>query len=132
MAAIMGMATYPGVQGVIGASYTCSHGITPGVCILEIQEQDLSNIPGYGTLSITDGARTISLPRCRIATANYSQSSRGRTIILTIQDRRWMFAFGYITSQWNQVDYFPNPDWDADDLTDRPSAYFLVRLRVAN
>jgi len=22
--------------------------------------------------------------------------------------------------------------WDADDLTDRPSAYFLVRLRVAN
>jgi hypothetical protein len=76
-----------------------------------VPEQDLSNCPGYGTLTITDNNRTISLPRCRVSAVNFEQSGQGRTIILSIQDRRWQFSYSYVTGAWNQIDSFPNPDF---------------------
>lgn len=110
MATIMGVAAWPGAVGFISCQYTCSHGITPGIACLEIPEQNVNNLKSYGTLVITDGNRKINLPRCRIVSINYQQStSGGRSIVLSIADRRWMWQYGFIIGNWNQVDQYPDP-----------------------
>lgn len=106
-----GIALWPGVNGFISCSYTQSHGISPGIAALTIPEQDVSRIASYGMLVITDGVGTIKLPRCKIIDVQFSGGGGSpRTITLLIADRRWMWKFGGISGNWNQIDPYPDPD----------------------
>ncbi len=47
----------------------------------------------------------------RVADIRFNSSpTQGRTIILHIADRRWMWAHGEISGNWNQVDPYPDLD----------------------
>lgn len=105
-----GTAYWPGAAGVVGCTYTVSHGVSPGVATLEVQEQDVRNIRSYGDLVITDGVGAVTLRRCRVADVSYNSSNGGRTLLLHIHDRRWMWRHGYTTGNWNVPDPFPDPD----------------------
>ncbi len=61
-----GRALWNGVSGMISASYSCSHGISPGIATLTFPDQDVRKIQPAGTLTITDGVGTVSLPRCKV------------------------------------------------------------------
>lgn len=106
----LGTAHWPGVEGVISCQYTASHGITPGVATLEIREQDVRTIKGVGNLTITDGVNEVILQRCRVDSVDYNSSDGGRTMVLHILDRRWMWRYGNVRGNWNQLDPYPDPD----------------------
>ncbi len=107
----MGQAFWPGVKGFISCTYTCSHDAGAGIATLEIPEQDVREIQSFGTLVVTDGANTVRLNRCRVADIGFGSSpTGGRTIVLSIADRRWMWRYGSVSGNWNQIDPYPDPD----------------------
>lgn len=112
-----GQAFWPGVNGFISCTYSCSQGITPGVASLEIPEQDTSRIAKYGDLVITDGFGTVTLKNCQVQSVDYPRSPR--RIVLHIADRRWAWRFGFITGEWNVIDPYP-------DLSLIPPGEFVV------
>lgn len=124
---------WPGVRGFISCSYTVSHGITPGIAALTIPEQDVSQIAAYGTLVITDGIGTIPLPRCKVVDVKFSGGGGSpRTITLLIADRRWMWKFGGVSGNWNQIDPYPDPDsFPPDEFVASGGPYMPGTYRTA-
>ena len=108
---IHGIATWPGIEGFVSCSYTCSLGITPGVASLVVPLQ-AEPIPPEGTLTITDGTfGKIVLKDCRIARAESVDLPGGaKGLALQILDRRWRWKYGAISGWYNQVDPDPDPD----------------------
>jgi hypothetical protein len=99
-------ARWPGVEQVVGCTYTCGHGAAPGVASLTIRDQDVRRVRPFGNLVIEDGVnKPLILKRCRVLDARYSSGATGpRTVTLQIADRRWMWAFGHITGSYNVID----------------------------
>ena len=128
-----GRAIWPGVRGFISCSYTCSHGITPGIASLTVPDQDVSKIQPYGTLVITDGFGTVALPRCKVVDVQFSGGGGSpRLLTLHIADRRWMWAFGRINGNWNQLDPYPDPDsFPPDEFTASGGPYMPGTFRLA-
>ncbi len=100
MAAPLGIATFPGLQQIVQASYTLSHGITPGVATVEIAPQ-----PGLtaaaGPLVFTFGSVQLVFPDCRINEMSYRRNDAGLIWALQIFDRRWKWQFGEVTGHYN-------------------------------
>ena len=106
----MGVAYWPGVSACVSCQYTVSHDVGAGVASLEIPEQDLGRVAGYGDLVITDGVGTVTLRRARVVDVRFAAAGGPRTVVLSIADRRWMWRFGRVRGRWNQPDPFPDPD----------------------
>lgn len=99
-----GVASYPGIIGVISTTYTNSHGITPGQVRLVCQMQNMANVPNIGDCIITDGIGAIPIPGCRITQIVQSDSPPW-TLSLFLEDRRWRWTdFGIIAGVYNQPD----------------------------
>ena len=110
MAERFGQAFWPGVNGFVSCSYTCSHGIAPGIASLEVPEQDPGKIPLLGDLIITDGVGKIRLHGAKITSWSLGGGAGSpRTLTLYIADRRWRWAFGAVAGYWNQIDPYPDP-----------------------
>lgn len=97
--------SFPGVSSVVSATYTLQHGITPGSAIVETAPQT-NFIGAGGTLTFTftrdsGGPIVLTLPNCKIARAEFSIGSQGRTWRLQILDRRWKWAFPTISGFYN-------------------------------
>lgn len=102
---VHGVASWPGVESVVGCSYTASHGISPGVATLRFNPQ--ATVPAMrGTLVITDGVNgSITLPDCKVERMTQSMGSRGTEWTLEIMDRRWKWRdLGFISGCYNQLD----------------------------
>lgn len=97
---------WPGVARPIGCTYTLGHGVSPGVAALTIAPQDVRKVRPIGNLSIGDGVnKPLILKNARVVDVQYSSSASGpRTVTLHIADRRWQWAFGHVTGQFNVVD----------------------------
>lgn len=98
-------ATFPGIAQVLSCSYTLSHGITPGIFQLECL-LNLSAAHGPGTLTFIDHdnpAFLIEFPDCRVDAHKIVRTSRGRSWIVPIFDRRWRWQFGDISGHYNLV-----------------------------
>lgn len=116
----MGQAFWPGVRGFVSCTYTVSHDTGAGIASLEVPEQDVRGILSYGTLVITDGFGTVRLRRCRVADISFNAgTTSGRTITLHIADRRWMWRYGAISGNWNQLA-------TKTDLNELPPGEFVV------
>lgn len=101
---VAGVAYWPGVVGVIGCRYECSHGITPGIAQLRMQPQ--ATFPAaYGDLVIGDGQSSITLRDARIESMSYTYGENGYEWTLEISDRRWRWkSFGFLEGVYNQLD----------------------------
>lgn len=101
--AIHGVASWPGVVSFLGATYTLSHGITPGVCLYRCAPQELLPVE-FGDLVITDGNETVVLPACKVQSVKIERDDRGFYWILEIVDRRWRWRdFGFLNGCFNQL-----------------------------
>lgn len=99
-----GTAIWPGVQGVISCTYTCSHGATPGTAVLVCHPQT-TPVGQFGALVITDGIGRVTLPGCRLDNLYGPRGEGEKTWTLEIVDRRWRWReLGFVNGVFNQRD----------------------------
>lgn len=115
MADRAGHAIWPGITSMTSCIYTLGHGVSPGIAHLKILPQPLTTTYGlagttsgftaYGTLVISDGFESISLPRSRLVRIKADDSAGGQDWDLEIEDRRWIWRdTGIIHGFYNQLD----------------------------
>lgn len=103
---IHGIARYPGVLSLQDATYTTSHGRSPGVAILRINPQPFPPDP-EGDLLFSDGNETVPIPDCKLLSIKVERDDKGFFWTLEILDRRWRWNnLGYINGCYNQMDPF--------------------------
>ncbi len=98
-----GTASWPGADACVSCTYTVSHGTSPGVAVFVMAAQPARPPAGEGQLRIEDDTgRVVRLEGCKIDKLEVNQNN---TIWqLYIMDRRWKWAFGYISGTYNAVD----------------------------
>lgn len=82
---------WPGLVSPISATYTCSHGISPGCAVVTCNPQDASRLASSGDLVLADGVCTIRIPRCKLQQIRAVWNESGTVWVLEIVDRRWMW-----------------------------------------
>lgn len=121
----IGYVFYPGIQQIVSANYSRSHGITPDVCQIEMAPQTLNaSDQGYTPIepdgyllfqfdefttvantSPTQYSRTgrtqILLQGCRPDRASVRQSATSKNWTIPIYDRRWKWKYGSFSGHWN-------------------------------
>lgn len=99
-----GVALWPGVVGESSATYTISHGITPGVIILTINPQP-GPFANEGDMVFEDGVSKIVLKGCKLSAVKRNGSvTGGWADTLEILDRRWKWTLGAISGTFNILD----------------------------
>lgn len=101
----IGLAAYPGVVSVESATYTLSHGITPGVCSMTIAPQPGDKIAITGPLAFTFGKVALIFPGFKVDLTSLRYDSLGAVVTLSLVDRRWKWAFGQLSGQFNQREW---------------------------
>lgn len=99
-----GNATWPGAIAVDSCTYTCSHGISPGIAILKILPQD-GFVAEYGDLVIEDGVGRVTLKGCRVKSMIVEMNGGQRLWSIAIEDRRWRWVdLGAVAGCYDQPD----------------------------
>lgn len=93
-------AAYPGMEGLEGASYTCSHGKSPGVLQIDLQT-DVKDFAGVGDFTFSDGSRTLVVPECKVVNVVGDFSVTNANITVYLHDRRHRWVYGSITGEYN-------------------------------
>lgn len=96
-------ASFPGVLNVRSATYTLTHGISPGIGTLECYPQN-APISESGDLVFYAGQDTITIADCKIGLYTPLYDGNQAIVSLQILDRRWKWAFGEIYGEYNQRD----------------------------
>jgi len=97
---LVGLATYPGVNQFVNASFGFTHGISPSVCSLAIAPQS-DYFPIDGTLEFTFDDIKVEFPDCRVDTGRITRNAAGEVWQLSIMDRRWKWRWGRINGVYN-------------------------------
>jgi len=105
MAYPQGIATFPGVDQILSATISLTHGITPAVASLEIAPQAHFTAEG-GTLRFLFADTVLEFPDCKVDYFSLERDSRGLVWRFMIFDRRWQWMFGKISGRYN----LRNPD----------------------
>lgn len=104
MAGIHGVASFPGVIAIEGATYTASHSVSPGVAVLRCSPQP-EPPAAFGDLVIADGNESVIVPGCRLESMTVERDDRGFFWSLAISDRRWRWGqHGVLNGCYNQLD----------------------------
>lgn len=104
MADSQGLAQFPGVGAILSAEFTLSHGISPSVATVQILPQP-SFTAEVGPLVFTfGGAPVVIFPDCKVDFMSFRRGGGGDTWTLAILDRRWKWAFGWISGTYNTRD----------------------------
>lgn len=101
MPAPQGVAHFPGLTGgIVSASYTLSHGITPGVALLTIVPQ--RDFPVLvGPLTFTFGNVRLIFNDMKVDKHSFRYDDAGYVWQISLLDRRWKWRFGEISGRWN-------------------------------
>ncbi|HWA98358.1 MAG TPA: hypothetical protein VG713_07690 [Pirellulales bacterium] len=95
--------SFPGIAQIRGCWYTLTHGISPGVAILEIVPQTgLATVEG--TLELACNEVTIGLHDCLIESRHVATDQAGVVWRLVLFDRRWKWNSGELSGSYNQRD----------------------------
>lgn len=101
MPELQGLASFPGIQQIIQATYTLSHGITPSVAKVDIVPQQ-GIVAESGTLAFSFGTLVFNFPGFRIDSASLERDDKGFVWSLKMLDRRWKWQFGEINGHYNR------------------------------
>lgn len=100
-----GTATYPGLESVVSATYTCSHGVTPSAATLVVAEAtDVRLMAGTGDLVFSDGTRDVTVKGCRPVAVEKTRAGDGWGYAVQLLDRRWAWQFGDVSAVYNERD----------------------------
>jgi hypothetical protein len=101
--ASFGFASYPGINQIVRASFTLSHGVSPSVCTIEMAPQ--AGLPApIGVLQFEqtgDFSSFVAFPDCKVNTYSYERNQAGLLWRVQILDRRWRWEFGEIHGAYN-------------------------------
>lgn len=104
---------YPGIpdEFIVGGSYTCAHGISPGIITLVIAP-NTSVGAKVGEITIRFGKVRINLPGCAIDTGSLrGGSGSARTWSVRLLDRRWKWKYTEpVNGRYNVRDAAKNID----------------------
>jgi len=100
MADPQGLASFPGVQGVVGCTMNFCRGISPSVAMLSIAPQD-GMIAISGDLEFTFDDVTVTFRDCKVDRNSLRWDRRGQVWELAIFDRRWKWSMGAISGHYN-------------------------------
>ena len=102
MAVPQGLTHFGGIESLLSASYTLTHGITPGVATLYVPPQP-GMVARMGPLRFAYGSTRITFPDCILDKISVEHGQDGRIIwALHILDRRWKWKFaGRISGYYN-------------------------------
>lgn len=100
---------WPDCQTPESCTYTCSHGLSPGIAILKMSPQGSGGVyvpPAFvGDLVFTDGTNAVTIPDCRVENFQVGMDDKGPYWELHIADRRWRWKeLGAIPLVANQLD----------------------------
>jgi hypothetical protein len=97
-----GTVSFPGIaaDAFIGADYTLSHGISPGICNLRVAA-GASLRAEVGDLVFRFGDVRIVLTDCALQQGTLRLGRSGHVWNLRIVDRRWKWQFGRISGRFN-------------------------------
>jgi len=102
MADPQGLFLFSGIDPtkILSASYTLSHGITPGVCTIQMAPQPV--LPAaIGTLAVKFGTLTQQFVGCKIDAVRLRHTPGGLVWSIRIFDRRWRWRFGGVVGHYN-------------------------------
>lgn len=92
---------YPGLPKITRATYTASHGDTPGTCLIECPPQT-STPEAHGTVELLSSEGSIVLRNCRLKSPQQrADPLSGQVLTLQLLDRRWLWAFGAAYGEYN-------------------------------
>ncbi len=100
MAELQGLCHWPGVNQVVSASLSFTHGISPSVATLYMPPQE-AEIASSGILDFTFGDVHLGFPDCRVDEATLTVAGGGWQWLVSILDRRWKWRFGSISGNYN-------------------------------
>ncbi len=101
MAYPQAQAYFPGVNQILGLSFTLSHGITPSSGILDCAPQaEFSNLSGNLLLTFP-GMADILLPNCLIDNSKVIRNAQGMIVRFTLFDKRWLWRWPAISGSYN-------------------------------
>jgi hypothetical protein len=95
-----GIASFPGLEQLIDASISLSHGISPSVATLTIVPQ-IGLVTEIGTLTLAFGDTVLEFPDCRVEHSSFERTAAGGVWRLSLVDRRWRWRFGQISGTYN-------------------------------
>ena len=128
--ALQALLRFPGVQQVMRWSYTMSHGITPGVCTIDIVPQ--FGVPAeVGTLQVLFGSVRLQFPGFVVDAARVRRSTSGMVVGLTLLDRRWKWKYGTISGRYNLRTSTGDLDRDTEKSPQELAALLLQALGEA-
>lgn len=100
-----GVALWPGVIGEAHATYTLSHGISPGCILLSINPQPLGSFAAEGDMIFEDGVSRIVLRDCKVLSLKRrGDTQQGYVDTIEILDHRWRWQLGAISGTFNLLD----------------------------
>lgn len=125
--ALQALLRFPGVQQVMRWSYTLSHGITPGVCTIDIVPQ--FGVPTeVGMLQILFGSVRLQFPGFVVDAARVRRSSSGMIVGLSLLDRRWKWRYGAISGRYNLRSHSGELDTDTEKSPQQLATLLLEAL----
>lgn len=95
--------SYPGIDKILEFSYSCEHGVTPGILELKIIPQGAS-FPFIGDFKARFGNRFLEVKNCRVAEGTFEINDGGQIVSLKLYDGRWPWLFGTIFGSYNRRD----------------------------
>ena len=95
-----GTCTFPGINQVVSATMSLTHGTSPSVCLMEIVPQGPLTSE-FGTLAFQFGATQFHFPDCKIAEGTIRYNRNGKIWQLAIYDQRWKWRYGTISGHYN-------------------------------
>ena len=106
MALPQGLISYPGLEPgkIINASFTMSHGASPSSCILTAVPSP-SFTPKIGRLVISYGPNIMTFPSAAVESTTLNVTDAGHLLTVKILDRRWAWAYGEISADFNTRDH---------------------------
>jgi hypothetical protein len=97
---LQGLAHFPGVNQIVDASFSFTHGISPSIATVSAAPQ-----PGFsadvGPLVFTFGSVVVTFPGCKLDYHSLQWDERGQVWRMQILDRRWSWKWGKIAGHYN-------------------------------
>lgn len=90
---------FPGIVGVLGASYSRTRGIAPNIAQVEIPPS--GTLEKYGTMQWIYGLTTYSFPNCVVEDVEVTRPGGHIVWVVHIADRRAYWRFGAISGEYN-------------------------------
>lgn len=96
-----GLAQWPGINKILSADMTFSHGVTPSVCTIVVPAGLGEEPQEHGTLTFTFGGATISFPSAKLVESSVAVTGQGQLLTCVIHDRRWKWGWGGLSGLYN-------------------------------